>query len=57
MSSVSTIEQQNQMLQYLQQLQSQASTLEGQISTGQKSTTYSGIAPQAAQVIDLQATQ
>ncbi|HVA12266.1 MAG TPA: hypothetical protein VNF99_03370 [Stellaceae bacterium] len=57
MSNVSTVEQQSQMLQYLQQLQSEASTLQGQISTGQKSTTYAGIAPQAAQAIDLQATQ
>jgi flagellar hook-associated protein 3 FlgL len=57
MSSVSNIEQQNQMLQYLQQLQSQASTLEGQISTGQKSTNFAGLAPQAAQVVDLTATQ
>jgi flagellar hook-associated protein 3 FlgL len=57
MSNVSNIEQQNQMLQYLQQLQSQASTLEGQISTGQKSTNFAGLAPQAAQVVDLTATQ
>jgi flagellar hook-associated protein 3 FlgL len=57
MSNVSNIEQQNQMLQYLQQLQSQASVLEGQISTGQKSTNFAGLAPQAAQVVDLTATQ
>jgi flagellar hook-associated protein 3 FlgL len=56
-NNVSTIEQQNQMLQYLQQMQTQASTLSAQISTGQKSQTYAGIAPQAAQVIDLNATQ
>ncbi|HEY3917798.1 MAG TPA: hypothetical protein VGL83_08385 [Stellaceae bacterium] len=56
-ASISTIEQQNQMLQYLQQLQSQANNLESQISTGVKSQTYSGIAPQAAQSVDLQATQ
>jgi flagellar hook-associated protein 3 FlgL len=57
MNNVSTIEQQNQMLQYLQQMQSEASTLSTQISTGQKSATYAGIAPQAAQVVDLTATQ
>jgi len=57
MSRVSNVEQQNQMLQYLLQLQGQASTLEAQISTGQKSSTYSGIAPEAAQVVNLQATQ
>src|SRR5580692_2822169 len=56
-TNVSTIKQQNQMLQYLQQMQTQASTLSAQISTGQKSQTYSGIAPQAAQVVDLNATQ
>lgn len=56
-TNVSTIEQQNQMLQYLQQLQSQATNLESQISTGVKTQTYSGIAPQAAQAVDLQATQ
>jgi flagellar hook-associated protein 3 FlgL len=57
MTGVTNIEQQNQMLQYLQQLQSQGSTLEQQIASGQKSATYAGIAPQAAQVISLQATQ
>lgn len=56
-SNVSTIEQQNQMLQYLQQMQSQVNNLSTQISTGQVSQTYSGIAPQAAQVVDLTATQ
>jgi flagellar hook-associated protein 3 FlgL len=57
MTGVTTIEQQNRMLQYLQQMQSQGATLEEQIATGQKSQTYAGIAPQAAQVISLQATQ
>lgn len=56
-TGVSTLEQQNQMLQYLQQMNTQATTLEAQISTGQVSTTYAGIAPQAGEVIDLQATQ
>jgi flagellar hook-associated protein 3 FlgL len=57
MTGVTNIEQQNQMLQYLQQMQSQGATLEQQIASGQKSQTYAGIAPQAAQVISLQATQ
>jgi flagellar hook-associated protein 3 FlgL len=57
MTGVTTIEQQNQMLQYLQQMQSQGAALEEQIASGQKSQTYAGIAPQAAQVISLQATQ
>jgi len=57
MTGVTTIEQQNQMLRYLQQMQSQGATLEEQIASGQKSQTYAGIAPQAAQVISLQATQ
>jgi len=57
MTRVSNIEQQTQMLQYLQQLQGQASNLESQIASGQKSQTYAGIAPQAAQVISLKATQ
>ena len=37
MTGVTTIEQQNQMLQYLQQMQSQGATLEEQIASGQKS--------------------
>lgn len=56
-TNVSTIEQQNQMLQYLQQMRTQASTLSTQIATGQVSQNYAGIAPQAAQVVDLTATQ
>jgi flagellar hook-associated protein 3 FlgL len=57
MSRVSNIEQQNTMLQYLQQLQSQGQTLENQIASGQKSQTYAGISSQAGQVITLTATQ
>jgi flagellar hook-associated protein 3 FlgL len=57
MSRVSNIEQQNTMLQYLQQLQSQGQTLENQIASGQKSQTYAGISSQAGQVINLTATQ
>src|SRR6185437_3713982 len=54
---VSNIQQQNQMLQYLSQLQSQGQTLENQIASGQKSPTYAGISSQAGQVINLEATQ
>ncbi|HWE75316.1 MAG TPA: hypothetical protein VG328_19305 [Stellaceae bacterium] len=54
---VSTIQQQNQMLQYLSHLQTQGQTLENQISSGQKSQTYAGISSQAGQVINLEATQ
>ncbi|HEX4192435.1 MAG TPA: hypothetical protein VHY80_05025 [Stellaceae bacterium] len=54
---VSNIQQQNQMLQYLSQLQSQGQTLENQIASGQKSQTYAGISSQAGQVINLEATQ
>ena len=57
MSRVSNIEQQNTMLQYLQQLQSQGQTLENQIASGQKSQTYAGISSQAGQVVNLTATQ
>jgi len=57
MTGVSTLEQSNQMLQNLQQLRTQAATLGNQISTGQKSTSYAGIAAQATQLVDLGATQ
>src|SRR6185437_5125500 len=57
MTRVTNIEQQNQMLQYLQQLQTQGQTLETQIASGQKSQTYAGISSQAGQVINLTATQ
>jgi flagellar hook-associated protein 3 FlgL len=57
MTRVSNIQQQNTMLQYLQQLQSQGQTLENQIASGQKSQTYAGISAQAGQVINLTATQ
>jgi flagellar hook-associated protein 3 FlgL len=57
MTRVSNIQQQNMMLQYLQQLQSQGQTLGNQIATGQKSQTYAGISSQAGQVINLTATQ
>jgi flagellar hook-associated protein 3 FlgL len=53
--SVSTIGQMQQVIQNLQQLDTQGSTLETEITTGLKSQTYSGIAPQAAQLVDLNA--
>ena len=57
MSSVSNIEQQNQVLAIpATACRAKPSTLEGQISTGQKSTNFAGLAPQAAQVVDLTAT-
>ena len=43
MTRVTNIEQQNQMLQYLQQLQAQGQSLETQIASGKKSQTYAGI--------------
>ena len=57
MSNVSTIEQSTQTLQYLQQLQGKAAKLETQISTGQQSTSFAGLAPQASQLVNLTATQ
>jgi len=55
--SVSSIAQMQQVIQNLSQLETQGNTLEQQISTGLKSQTYSGIAPQAAQLVDLSAAQ
>ncbi|HUK60750.1 MAG TPA: flagellin [Stellaceae bacterium] len=51
--SVSTIAQMQQVIQNLSQLNTQGNTLETEISTGLKSQTYSGIAPQAAQLVNL----
>src|SRR5215469_18329479 len=53
MSRVGTLSENNQILSYLQQNKSSADTLEQQIATGLKSTDFSGIAPQAAQLISL----
>jgi flagellar hook-associated protein 3 FlgL len=54
MTNVSSLTSETQQVQYLQQLQTQANTLEQQLSTGMVSTTYSGIATQAAQLVNLQ---
>lgn len=55
--SVSTLAQTQQVIQNLAQLQSQGNTLEQQITTGLTSQTYAGIAPQAAQLVDLTEAQ
>lgn len=57
MSTISTYGQQTQMLQYIEQMENQSTTIGTQISTGLVSQTYSGIAPQAADVVNLQTTQ
>ena len=53
MSRVGTLSENNQILSYLQQNKSSADTLEQQITTGLKATDFSGIAPQAAQLVSL----
>jgi len=53
MSRVGTLSENNQILSYLQQNKTSADTLEQQIATGLKSTDFSGIAPQAAQLVSL----
>jgi flagellar hook-associated protein 3 FlgL len=52
---VSTLAQTQQVIQNLAALQTQGNTLEQQISTGLASQTYAGIAPQAAQLVNLSA--
>jgi flagellar hook-associated protein 3 FlgL len=54
---VSSLAQTQQVIQNLAQLQTQGNTLEQQISTGLTSQSYAGIAPQAAQLVDLTAMQ
>ena len=54
---ISSLAQTQQVIQNLLALQTQGNTLEQQISTGLKSQSYAGIAPQAAQVVNLNATQ
>jgi flagellar hook-associated protein 3 FlgL len=56
-TQVTNIQQQTLMLQYLQQLQNQSTTLETQISTGEKSQTYAGLTTQASQAVNLTATE
>jgi flagellar hook-associated protein 3 FlgL len=53
--SVTSISQLQQIVQNITSLQNQSNTLEQEISTGLKSQSYSGIAPQAEQLVDLNA--
>src|SRR5579863_802367 len=53
MSRVGTLAENNQILSYLQASKAQADSLEQQIATGLKSVDFSGIAPQAAQLVSL----
>ncbi|HXQ50995.1 MAG TPA: flagellin [Stellaceae bacterium] len=54
---ISSLAQTQQVIQNLLALQTKGNTLEQQISTGLKSQSFAGIAPQAAQVVSLNATQ
>jgi flagellar hook-associated protein 3 FlgL len=53
MTRVGTLAENNQILQYLQQNKSTAEDLQLQITTGLKSTNFSGISSQAAQLVNL----
>jgi len=53
MSRVGTLAENTRILQYLQQNKTTAQNLEQQITTGLKSTTFSGISSQAAQLVNL----
>lgn len=53
MSRVGTLAENTQIIGYLQQSKATAEQLQQQITTGLKSTNFSGIAPQAAQLVDL----
>src|SRR5512143_2069465 len=53
MARVGTLAENNQILSYIQQSKTLADTLQRQIATGLKATNYSGIAPQAAQLVSL----
>ena len=53
MTRIGTLAQDNQVVQYIQQNESQENLLEQQISTGLKSQSFSGIAPQAEQLVNL----
>ncbi len=55
--SVSTIAQMQQVIQNLSSLDTQGNKLEQELTTGLNSTTYAGIAPQAAQLVNLDALQ
>jgi flagellar hook-associated protein 3 FlgL len=53
MTRVGTLAENNQVLSYIQQSKTLADQLERQIATGLKSNDFSGIAPQAAQLVSL----
>ena len=53
MARVGTLSENNQILQFLQQNKTMADSLTQQIATGLKSQQFSGIAPQAAQLVSL----
>jgi flagellar hook-associated protein 3 FlgL len=54
---ISTIAETQQVIQNLAAMQTQANTLQQQISTGLVSESYSGLAPQAAQLVSLTGQQ
>lgn len=53
MTRVGTLAENNQILQYIDQNKSQADTIEQQLATGLTSQTFSGMAPQATQFVEL----
>lgn len=57
MSTISTLAQSLQMQQYMAQLQNQENNVANQVTTGQISSSYSGIASNAGTVVDLTAQQ
>lgn len=57
MTRVGTLAENNQILQYLSQNKNTADQLDQQIATGLKSQDFAGIAPQAAQLVNLQDQQ
>jgi flagellar hook-associated protein 3 FlgL len=57
MASIGSIANTTQIVQNLTQLQSQASVLEQQISTGLKSQSFADLAPEAGRIVDLTAQQ
>jgi len=56
MSRIGTLAQANTMLLLMQQTQNTANSLQQQISTGRKSTTFAGISDQVTQLTNLQAS-
>ncbi len=54
---ISSLAQTQLVIQNLQQLQNQGQTLEQEITTGLNTQSFAGIAPQAAQLVDLSAQQ